>query len=109
MLTVTSFKKNTSKEGREYITLEIQGGLEMNQSSKTGRFYATVRKATISTTFGEAIARSLVGTQIKGTIVRVECEPYPYTIKDTGEEIMLMHTWQYRPEGAASVVEEPSF
>jgi len=43
MLTVTSYHKRVNKEGKEYLTLEIQGGLEMIQSQATGRFYATIR------------------------------------------------------------------
>ena len=28
-VTVTNYKKRVNKEGKEYLTLEIQGGLEM--------------------------------------------------------------------------------
>ena len=57
MLTVTNYKKRISKDGSEFITIEVQGGLEMIQSQVTGRFYATVRKSTVSTTFGEDVAK----------------------------------------------------
>ena len=59
MLTVTNYKTRISKEGKEYLTLEIQGGLEMIQSQVTGRFYATVRKSSVTTTFGEDVAKML--------------------------------------------------
>jgi hypothetical protein len=70
MLTVTNYKTRVSKEGKEYPTFEIQGGLEMIQSQVTGRFYASVRKSSVTTTF-EDVAKMLIGTQIPGKIVRV--------------------------------------
>jgi hypothetical protein len=98
MLTVTAYRKRISKEGKEFITLEIQGGLEMIQSQVTGQFYATVRKSSVSTTFGEAVASQLVGSQIPGKIVRVEVDPYNYVIEATQEEVVLTHRWSYSPD-----------
>lgn len=72
----------------------------MVQSQQNGRFYATVRKCTVSTTFDDKVAKSLIGTQLLGRIVRVECEPYEYTLESTGEVISLAHRWGYWPEGA---------
>jgi len=109
MLTVTSYQKRTSKEGREYLTLELQGGLEMIQSQVTGRFYATIRKSSVTTTFDEGVAKMLVGTQIPGKIVRTECDPYEYTIQNTGEVVTLTHRWSYQPEGANAPQMIPSF
>lgn len=80
MLTVTAYQKRISKEGKEFITLDIQGGLEMIQSQITGQFYSTVRKSSVSTTFGETLAATLIGSQIPGKIVSVEVEPYSYVI-----------------------------
>jgi hypothetical protein len=98
MLTVTSYQKRVSKEGKEFITLEIQGGLEMIQSQQTGQFYGTVRKSSVSTTFGEVVAASLVGSQIPGKIVRVEVDPYKYVIEASQEEVVLTHRWSYSPD-----------
>jgi hypothetical protein len=109
MLTVTSYKVRVSKEGKEYLTLEIQGGLEMIQSQVTGRFYMTVRKSSMTATFGEEVAKLFVGTQIPGKIVRTECDPYEYTIQNTGEVVTLTHRWSYQPEGAAVPQMQPSF
>ena len=39
-----------------------------------------------------------MGTKFKGSIVRVEAEPYDFTIQDTGEVIKLAHRWDYVPE-----------
>jgi hypothetical protein len=98
MLTVTSYQKRVSKEGKEFITLEIQGDLEMFQSQVTGQFYATVRRSSVSTTFGEATAANLVGSQIPGRIIRVEVDPYSYVIEATQEEVVLTHRWSYSPD-----------
>ena len=100
MVTVTDYKVKEAKDGRSFTLLELQGGLEMVQSQQNGRFYATVRKCTVSTTFDERIAKTLVGTQMPGKIVRVECEPYEYTVESTGEVISLAHRWGYWPENA---------
>ena len=100
MLTVTSYQKRVSKEGKEYLTIEVQGGLDMIQSQITGRFYATVRKSSMTATFGENVAAGLIGSQIRGQIIRAEVEPYNYTIPETGEIVVLTHRWLYAPETA---------
>ena len=106
MVTVTGYKTKQAKDGRDFTLLEMQGGLEMVQSNQTGKFYATVRKCTVSTTFDELVATSLIGTQLPGKIVRVECDPFEYTIEATGEIITLAHRWGYVPEGAVAPMEE---
>src|SRR4051812_15813608 len=108
MLTVTSYQKRVNKEGKEYLTLEIQGGLEMVQSLQTGRFYATVRKSSMSATFGEDVAKMLIGTQVPGQIIRTEVDPYNYTIESTGEIVTLTHRWSYAPVSAVPQM-QPSF
>jgi hypothetical protein len=100
MVTVTGFKTKKAKDGRNFTLLELQGGLEMAQSQANGRFYACVRKCSVSTTFDEAVAKSLIGTQMPGKIVRVECEPYELTQENTGEIITLAHRWSYWPENS---------
>src|SRR4051794_27523187 len=106
MVTVTGYKTKETKDGRTFTVLQLTGGLEMIQSQQTGAFYGTVRKCTVSTTFNEEVAKSLVGTQIPGKIARVECSPYEFTIENTGEVITLAHRWSYWPEGATAPMEE---
>ena len=65
-------------------------------------FYATAKKAIISSTFDEMTCKGLIGTQISGSIEKQECEPYEYVIQETGEEITLAHRWVYVPEEANS-------
>ena len=88
------------KEGEEtpFITLTLEGSIEMVQSSETGRFYATVRTCSISSTFDEPTAQRMVGQQLPGDIVRVPCEEYEYTVPGTAEIIKLGYSWDYVPE-----------
>ena len=106
MVTVKSFQKRQSKDGREFLTLELMGGLEMVQSHNTGKFYATVRKCSIPATFDEDVAASLIGTQMPGQIVRIPSDPYEYTIKQTGEVITLQRSYGYQPTPTGEVVHE---
>lgn len=100
MVTVTGFKTKQANDGHSFTLLELQGELEMVQSQETGRFYATARKCAVSTTFDEVLAKSFVGKQMPGRIVRVQCEPYEYEVESTGEVITLSHRWGFWPEGA---------
>ena len=101
MVTVTNYHLRESKEKKSFVTLELQGDIELVQSMQTGKFYATTRKCSIVSTFDEATAKNLIGKQLEGSIQRVECEPYDYTIADTGEVIQLMHRYEYSPAKVA--------
>ena len=70
----------------------------MVQSMETGRFYATARKCSITSTFDEPTAKTLIGSKMPGIIKRVESVPYEYAIPETGELIKLAHTYEYAPE-----------
>ncbi len=98
MVTVKNYALRQSKDGKQFIALELQGDLELIQSMETGNFYATVRKCSITSTFDEATAKALIGTKMPGSIKRVETEAYDFTVPETGEVIKLAHSWQYVPE-----------
>lgn len=98
MVTISNYHLRQTQEGKSFVSLELTGELEMIQSSTTGRFYATAKRCTISSTFAEDIAKTLVGKQIPGRIERVQCEVYEYTNRETGEVITLTHTYVYVPE-----------
>jgi len=103
MVQVVGYSLKTPKEGKPYVALELEGEIEMVQSQNTGRFYATVRRCTISSTFDEMTAARMVGKEMAGTIERVSCEPYEFTIKETGEVTLLSYRWDYQPEGRRRV------
>lgn len=100
MVTVTGYVYRTQKEGEQktYIALELEGDIEMVQSQNTGRHYATVRRCTVSSTFDELTAARMVGKQMPGSIERVPCEAYDFTIEATGEVIKVGYRWDYVPE-----------
>lgn len=99
MVTIVNYKERLKDDGTSFFVLELQGGIEMTQSKTTGMFYATAKKAIISSTFDEVTCKGLIGTQIPGSIEKEECEPYEYVVQETGEEIILSHRWVYLPEG----------
>lgn len=72
----------------------------MVQSQATGRFYATVRRCAISSTFDQLTAERMIGKQMPGSIERVPCDPYDFTIEATGEVMKIGYRWSYVPEGA---------
>ena len=96
MLTITGYRTRESQDGKSFVQLRLEGGLAMVQSQNSGKFYATVRKAHISTTFDEAMAEKMIGTEIPGQINREICDPYTIT-KDTGEEMTFDFRWVYSP------------
>lgn len=118
MVTVTSFQARTSIEGKSYIALELQSDdLEFVVSKITGKHYVTVRKCWISSTFNEIIAQKMLGKQMQGSIIKQECEPYEFTIPETGEVITRQHRYEYSPVENTSMentvfqtqVPEPAF
>jgi hypothetical protein len=98
MVTIKDYHLRTSKEGKVFISLELQGDVEMVQSMETGRFYATAKRCSVSSTFDEETAKKVLGTRMPGRIIRSECAEYEYAIPETGEVIKLAHTYQYQPE-----------
>lgn len=69
------------------------------QSKQSGNFYATVKQVSIPSTFDENTAKGFIGEKMPGSVQRKECEPYVFTVKDTGEVLELSHRWVYVPEG----------
>lgn len=98
MVTVKACHLRQGKDEKEFVSLELMGDIEMVQSNKTGRFYATIRRCFISSTFDIITAERMVGKEMPGSIAKMECEPYDYTLPETGEVIQLSHTYGYIPE-----------
>ena len=103
MVKITGYATRKTSDGKDFIALELTGGVELVQSLQTGKFYATVRKCSIPSTFNEEIAMELVGTSMKGCIKRIETEPYEFTNTSTGEVMTLNYSWAYSPEEEATV------
>ena len=99
MVRIIDYVKRQNNSGEDFFLLVLQGGLQLVRSQETGRFYATMKQATISSTFDEDTCKSLIGEEIPGSIVKVETDPYEYTVQETGEVITLSHRWEYQREG----------
>ena len=98
MITITGYALRKSNDGKKFISLQLQGDVEMVQSMQTGKFYATSKRCSMPSTFSEDVAKGLVGTRMAGTIERVQCDPYDYTVPETGEVVALAHSYEYVPE-----------
>lgn len=95
MVRITDYKNVKKESGKEFNMLVVQGGIEPLVSKKTGRIYFTVRKANVTTTFDKETCKLLIGNELQGTVKKRLCEPYEYTVPETGEIITLTYTWQY--------------
>lgn len=107
MVKVISYKERLSGEGKPFMALVLQGGVEIIHSA-SGGMYATVRKASVASTFDEETCKALVGTEIPGTIEKQDCEPYEFTVERTGEVLTLFHRYVYvaEPQKAPVYVDE---
>ena len=99
MVQIVDFAKRHNADGEEFHTLILQGSLELVKSKTTGNYYATAKRTSITSTFTEKVCQELIGQQLPGSIQRVACEPYEFTVPDTGEVISLEHRWVYLKEG----------
>lgn len=94
MVTITGYEKRESDKG-EFFLLTLQGDVEFTYSQTTGLPYATVKKCNMPSTFDETTCKSLIGRQIQGSIVKIEVEPYEYTVPETGEVKSLDYQYAY--------------
>ena len=108
MVKVKNYHVRQSNEGDKYISLELEGDVSFVQSQNTGRFYATTKRCFMYAAMDEATAKGIVGTLMPGTIQRVACEPYEYTVQDTGEVKTLSYSWEFRPADAVETPEHIS-
>lgn len=100
MVTIIGYALRENKEGKSFVSLQLQGDVIMVQSQETGRYYATAKTCSIPSTFNETTADALIGKPLPGRIEKVDSEPYEFTIEETGEVITLQHRWEYLPEDA---------
>lgn len=106
---ITGYKLRESLNGNSFFALILAGGVEIVKSS-SGNTYATVKTASMPSTFDEPTCKALVGMEMPGTIQKVDCEPYEYTIQETGEVILLSHRneyveWEFKQGGKPSDAE----
>lgn len=102
MVRIIDYKLSENADGKEFISLKLQGGLEPIQSQQTGRFYLTAKTCFIPSTFDLRAAEALIGSEMPGKVSRVASDPYQYTVKETGEVLTLSHRYEYRPDDATA-------
>lgn len=95
MVKIVDYKTYQKEDGTEFFALVVQGGLEAVKSQETNRTYFTARTAKVPCTFNELTCQGLVGSELPGSIQKVEVEPYEYAIPETGELISLSHRNEY--------------
>lgn len=108
MVRIIDYKKRQAEDGREFFVLEISGGIEMIKSQTSNQFYATAKKAFISSTFDEQTCKALIGTEMQGNVVKQDCEPYEYVNKDSGEIMLLNFRYVYAQEEVVISKEDKS-
>ncbi|MEZ5002528.1 MAG: hypothetical protein R2730_05780 [Chitinophagales bacterium] len=97
MVKIIDYELRTSEEGKSFYTLILQGETEIVKS-ENGNFYATARKCSLPCTFDEQVCESMIGKELVGSIKNVNCEPYEYINKDTGEVSILNTRNVYEPK-----------
>ncbi|CAM4404622.1 hypothetical protein [Flavobacterium terrigena] len=102
MVRIVNYLKRQAEDGREFFVLEISGGIEMIKSQTSNQFYATAKKAFISSTFDEQTCKALIGTEMQGNVVKQDCESYEYVNKDSGEIMLLNFRYVYAQEEVIS-------
>ena len=98
MVQVVGFKERQNGRGESFMSLIVEGGIEMVKSRETGQMYATGKRASLPCTFSKETCKGLIGQELPGTIRRVEVEPYTFADQKTGEMITLSHRWLYTQE-----------
>ena len=106
MVRIINYKQREREDGTTFFLLELQGGVEMVLSKETEQYYATAKKAFITSTFDEVTCQALIGSEMNGSVVKKEVEPYTYVVKETGEELVLTHRWVYVPEDTTTTKED---
>ncbi len=107
MVRVTNYAERQNSAGETFYSLILQGGIEMVLSKETGQFYATAKRASITSTFDEETCKSLIGSELPGSIQKHKCDPFEYIVPETGEIMNLDHRWVFVKEG--ETVEEAVF
>jgi hypothetical protein len=95
MVTISNFYEVERKDGTKFISLELTGQAELLQSQTTGKWYATLRKCRIPSTFDANVAQSMIGQRITGEVVKVITEPYDFVNPRTGKVMRLQHSYAY--------------
>lgn len=103
MVTIIDYKTFEKEDGEKFHSLIVQGGLEAVKSKETGQTYFTAKTARVPSTLDEITCKGLIGTEIPGTIKKVEVEPYEIINPNTGEVSMYSKKNVFVGEGEEEV------
>ena len=96
MVKIVDFKVRTNSSDESFCVLVVQGGVRPIVSKETGKVYLTNSRANVPTTFDEQTCKELIGEKLEGSIEKVDCEPYEYTVESSGEVIELSHRYEFQ-------------
>jgi hypothetical protein len=99
MVTVIDAVERKNSMGETFTAFILTGGVEMVKSQK-GKFYATIRKASVPSTLAFGMAKRLIGEKMPGSIIKKPCEAYPFKTQE-GDEIELSFTYEYSEQGSS--------
>ncbi len=100
MVTISAFHEVQRKDGTKFISLELTGQAELFQSQNSGKWYATVRRCRVPSTFDAKIAQTMIGQRLPGEILRTICDPYDFINPRTGEVMRLQHSYAYSQDNS---------
>jgi hypothetical protein len=106
MVKVTEVAKRKASDGREFNVLILSADKPELVKSASGNQYMVVRTASIPCSADESMAKHFIGLELPGSITKVPCEAYSYTLQD-GKQITLEHRFEYNE--AATSIEESVF
>jgi len=106
MVKIVNYKERLREDNSSFYVLEVQGGIELVKSQSTGNYYATSKRRIFQQPLMKFYVSPLIGQELEGSIVRQECKPYSYVVKDTGEELTLRHRWVFTPEKEQAVIQK---
>ena len=98
MVKIVDFKTYQREDGEDFNVLVVQGGIEAVKSRESGRTYFTAKTTRVPCTFDEETCELLIGSNLPGSIKKVEVEPYEFIIEQTGEVIERSHRYEYISE-----------
>ena len=84
MVTISSFEQRKNKKNEEFNVLILQGNAEVVISKETGKPYLTARKTSIPCTFDENMAKTMLGKELPGEILKMDCDRPPRRFRPRG-------------------------
>ena len=98
--------RQNKKDGNEFLSLTLVGGLDIITSAKTGNQSLVAMRCNITSNLPVELAGSLIGEKLEGTVVKVKCAPYQWTNPTTAEVMEISHTYRYQKSAAHAPVGE---